>query len=318
MPEMGEAIAFALFEPLSMNCPFKVEGQDTSEEEAEHPAKDDLEAAEEIQKNNGGTLGENLERGSPDGWGKAGTINDIFPPPDNAKDPQRDTGSTGKMITVRGVQYGYTVAAHHLIPGEASLAKSTLYKDYMKAGGSITTNKGKKYTIKTNIGYNVNGNHNGQWLPGNYAIRVHDLKKEPHKKDWNPTGKTWGTLQTSDPDWCYDYMLACVDQASGQFHDAHTKYNASAKDVLDKVRTALALHQDTECEQCKTQGEIYPPYVLKTRLYMFSKYLRMQVVVKPGQWRDPWITSDKFKEQLMKTGRIKEEPPPAAPRVIAL
>src|SRR5690242_12993369 len=123
MTQLGEAVAFALFDPLTATCPFKIEGPDTSEEEGEHPAKDDLEAASSIQENNGGTLGENLEKGSPAGWGKAGTINDIFPPPDRDKSPREDSKTdTTRRIKVQGVDYAYTVAAHHLIPGEAALA----------------------------------------------------------------------------------------------------------------------------------------------------------------------------------------------------
>jgi hypothetical protein len=297
--EIGETIAVAsgLNDGLDANCPFKLEGPDTADDEGEAPAKDDLEAAEAIQQNNGGVLGENLAKGSPAGWGKSGTINDIFPPSD--KDPAKREDSTtdpSRRVKVGSKDYGYIVAAHHLIPGEAALAPSGLYQCYMKKGGKVTTVAGKSYTLKTNIGYNVNGNHNGAWLPGNYAIR----KSKPQ---FNSTGKTWSELIVSDDKWCYAYMTACVDKAGGQFHDSHTKYSTAVLSVLDKIESRLRAHQDS-CEECKSKTELYPPYILKTRLYMLSKFLRSQVRVKPGVWKSTWITSDRFKADMQKHGRV--------------
>jgi hypothetical protein len=297
--ELGETIAVAssLTDGLDANCPFKLEGPDTADEEGEAPAKDDLEAADAIQENNGGVLGENLEKGSPAGWGKSGTINEIFQP--SPKDPAPRLDSTtdpSRRVKVGSKDYGYIVAAHHLIPGDAALSPSGLYKNYMKKGGKVTTPAGKSYTLKTNIGYNVNGNHNGAWLPGNYAIR----KSKPQ---FNSTGKTWSDLIGTDAKWCYAYMTACCEQAGGQFHDSHTKYSSAVLDVLDKIEFKLLAHQDA-CEDCKSKTELYPPYVLKTRLYMFSKFLRSQVRMKPGMWKNPWITSDRFKQDMMTQGRV--------------
>ncbi|HEY6642891.1 AHH domain-containing protein [Povalibacter sp.] len=295
--EIGESIASPLFDPLTATCPFKVEGPDTSDEETEQPADDDLEAADAIQENNGGVLGENLAKGSPAGWGKGGTINKLFQPSDMEKAPRVDsTTDPVHRVNVGSRDYGYVVAAHHLIPGEAALAPSKLYKGYMKKGGKVTTPAGRSYTLKTNIGYNVNGNHNGVWLPGNYAIRR-------NKPQLNSTGRTWKELIVSDRTWCYAYMTACVEQAGGQFHDSHTHYSDAVLDILDKVYMKLAAHQDS-CKECEGKTEIDPPYVLKARLYLLSKYLRMQVRLKPGVWKNPWITSDRFKNDLMVHGRV--------------
>ena len=309
MAQMGEAVAFALFDPLTNICPFQVQGPDTSDEESEEPSKDDLEGASAIQENNGGTLGDNLEKGSPAGWGKSGTINDIHPPPMRDASPRQDSKTDDKRrVKVGGQEFGYIVAAHHLVPGEAALAPSTTYKNYMKKGGSFTTPAGNKYTLKANIGYNVNGNHNGMWLPGNYAIRA-------GKPKLNPLKKSWSELIVADPHWCYGYMMACVEQTRGQFHDSHTKYSAAVLDILDKVSTKLALHQDA-CAECKSKTDIYPPYMLKERLYLLSQFLRMQLKRTPGSWKDPWITSDRFKDELMKNGHIRPEL--VTPAVIAL
>ena len=309
MPEMGEAIAFAMTDGLTATCPFEVTGPDTSEEEDEHPAKDDLEAASSVQQNNGGTLGDNLAKGSPAGWGKAGTINDIYPPRNRDKEPREDSKTdNSRRVSVGGSKYGYIVAAHHLVPGEAALAPSFLYKKYMKKNATFTTPGGRSYKLKAHIGYNVNGNHNGIWLPGNYAIR----KSKP---TLNPTKKSWSELIAKDPEWCYAYMTACCEQAQGQFHDSHTKYSSAVKDILNKVCVKLSLHQDA-CTKCESKTDIYPPYVLKVRLYLLSQYLRTQVRFKPGSWKNPWITSDRFKDEMMKRGLIRPEL--VTPKVIAL
>src|SRR3712207_7982199 len=53
-----------------------------------------------------------------------------------------------------------------------SLYESQLFKKYMRKGGKaeVMTKNGKKaFEVTHNIGYNVNGSHNGVWLPGNYA-----------------------------------------------------------------------------------------------------------------------------------------------------
>lgn len=307
--ELGETVAMALLDGFAVNCPFNEEGPDVASEEGEAPAKDDLEAADAIQESSGGTLGENLGKGSPAGWGKGDTINPIYPPSNMDAKPRNDSTTDASLrVKVGSKDYGYVVAAHHLIPGDASLSPSGLYKSYMKKGGKVTTDSGKSYTMKTHIGYNVNGNHNGVWLPGNYAIRV-------SKPQFNSTGKTWRVLTVTDEKWCYAYMTACVEKAGGQFHDSHGRfYSPAVLDILDKIETKLRKHQDA-CKECESKTDVYPPYSLKTRLYLLSSYLRMQVRIRQV-WKCPWITSDKFKEDLQKHGRV--EPDKVELGVIAL
>jgi hypothetical protein len=201
-------------------------------------------------------------------------------------------------VTVQGKDYPFKVAAHHLIPGDAALANSELYKGYMIEGAQVITPAGRTYEILANIGYNVNGNHNGVWLPGNYAIRKKTSPKE---------GASWGDI-VDDPNyqgWCFEYMRACVAKVGGQFHDSHTKYNAAVLDILDEIHVKLAVHQDG-CGDCKNKKKIYPPYVLKARLYVLSRYLRTKLRMRPGKWKIPWFTSDKFKDTMMKNQLLSE------------
>src|SRR5262245_54247029 len=78
----------------------------------------------------------------------------------------------------RPLPYPVTCAAHHLIPAQESL-KGHQILDYMcKKGETQDFRKGKKADPKAvssskvwgNVAYNVNGCHNGVWLPGNYAV----------------------------------------------------------------------------------------------------------------------------------------------------
>lgn len=129
---MGEQIAIGMLaEESAAKCPFKEEtplGAD--EEEGESVADDDTDGAQIEQENNGGTLGRNLAGASP---GKAGTIEGSCPPPTASPSLRVDTTRSAGLLKVRVPtagdiaqgDYGFTVAAHHLIPGEASLAPST-------------------------------------------------------------------------------------------------------------------------------------------------------------------------------------------------
>jgi hypothetical protein len=78
-------------------------------------------------------------------------------------------------------EFPFVVAAHHLIPGNASLGESRLKKLMTKSSAARIAGKARR--IKNHIGYNVNGAHNGAWLPGNYAIR-------PKKTSLEKTGST--------------------------------------------------------------------------------------------------------------------------------
>jgi endogenous inhibitor of DNA gyrase (YacG/DUF329 family) len=124
-------------------------------------------------------------------------------------------------------------AAHHCIPGEASLAQAAALHDFMRKDGP--------YNFSSDIGYNVNSAENGVWLPGNYAVR--EGNKEFDSKTW-----------TAQPPWfLMKYVKLAMDTASGKmFHDAHRKYNSLAKQAL--LNIAGKLHKPdtkTNCPICK-------------------------------------------------------------------
>ena len=243
------------------------------------------------QANSGSKLGTNLENGSP---GTEGTWNVLGADPPRNQDEQVDTArsQSAVKVKVRGRNYPFTVAAHHLIPGEASLYKSQLFSSYMKQGGKmeVDTPKRMTFTVSRNIGYNVNGSHNGVWLPGSYAIR----------EGIHSSGFTWSELiaHPNYQDWCYEYMATASKKTGGQFHDAHTNYNDSALKVLEKLTVKLVKHQMI-CDECQSKKKLPPPYQIKLKLYRLSMYLRDRLTANPRYWKAPWMTSDQVATQII-------------------
>jgi hypothetical protein len=296
MTQIGEVIAIGIAKDIDEECPFQLPDPKAVKEEGENIAKDDRPGAAGIQRSSGGTLGKNLTNASQ---GAKGTVNELFAASPAEPDPAQDTRrSDAGKVRVKGDanEYPFTVAAHHLIPGNASLAKSRLYEKYMKKGGKVKTRSGREYTMKENIGYNVNGAHNGVWLPGNYAIR---RATSPKRR------VSWGKLGAEFDEWKTGYMLACVKKTRGQFHDTHVTYSEKVLGVLNRMHREFVLHQDT-CEECKGKTKVAPPYMLKLRLYGLSSYLRGKLRSIPDtKWKVPWYTSDKFRDAMVKAGLLE-------------
>lgn len=274
-------------------CPFKEDALGVDEVERENVFKDDTRDAEGEQANNGGTLGKNLQSGSQ---GAANTIGGPFTLEQTGGVPREDTPRTGIRVSVAGTHeipdgvFGYSVAAHHLIPGGASLEPSDL-KHFMTRGESVEveTEQGvKTKEIAKHIGYNVNGAHNGVWLPGNYYIRAETSPRH---------GVSWGDM--GDDPWCLNYVAAVTKAAHGQIHDAHTAYSEAVKDLLNKIAEVLARH---ECADCASD-KINPPFQIKERLYNLSSYFRGQLTGLPVSWKRPWFTSDRWRGMAFSGGR---------------
>lgn len=162
-------------------------------------------------------------------------------------DPLNDGKTTVRALV--------TPAAHHLIPGNASLKQAVSLLPF------IAKSKGK---ITSDIGYNVNSAKNGVWLPGSYGV----------KKD--------STFQTrwSQYEFQGDYAFAAMNAAKAQFHDSHPEYSSKVLDVLDKLAAKMKLHAPDLCGICKEKvaDKSRPPYGLVGRLDrvsgMHKKFLR--------------------------------------------
>jgi hypothetical protein len=292
MTQIGELIHASLgfSHSADIECPFGDPPAPASlTVEGESPADDDV---NHEQANNGQTLGKNMEREGRAGWGRDDTWNERCPPPERIKvRPKLESdGNKELMVALDDFDapsetraYDWKAAAHHLIPGEAALIKSNAYKRFMVDGASVEVGD-RTFKLDSHIGYNVNGNHNGAWLPGNYAIRRGEY------------GKNWSELPD---DWRFRYAQAVVTKSRKQFHDTHVHYSDNVLAVLDKL-SAVLMHHLAVCPDCKQRasGKIAPPWALKNALYKLSRALGAKVRGWPGLWKDPYITSDHYKAML--------------------
>ncbi len=180
----------------------------------------------------------------------------------------------------------FSVAAHHLIPGEASLPKSSLF-NYIE-GGKI---------IASDIGYGVNGRENGIWLPTHHALSqnmpVLPFATQQHAyADLTPEGNDMVGSFTST------YTQAVMAYANCQFHDDHTSatdYSNFVVKILNKIQANLATIKNFNCDKCMKAksggGKLPPPYRLVHRLNGVAGRLGGFLRGSPAAWRPPVFTS---------------------------
>ncbi|MGH9425695.1 MAG: hypothetical protein ACRD2L_05235, partial [Terriglobia bacterium] len=313
--QVGELISKAQLEEIEEKCFFKADKQSGPKREEENIANDDDDEVQELQKNDGGTLGKNLQKGKA-GVADGGPCEPTkFLVQEAAEDSERGRKSRLRLKAykdAKGGDFPFTVAAHHLIPGNASLYNEEVgLINYLEDGGEVESNKGKKRTIEGHIGYDVNGSHNGVWLPGNYAIKTALKKRKIKGKTYKAragttpvSGVSWEELETDHEPWQYAYVAGACRAAEGQFHDSHEKpYSESVSENLNKIATAFATHLDTECRFCKKK-KIPPPFRIKERLFAASKKLRGYVQGVPQAWKRPWFTSEKWSKEFFSGGKI--------------
>jgi hypothetical protein len=165
-----------------------------------------------------------------------------------------------KSVTVDGKHYQVTTAAHHLIPGNASLRDSQLFTSaYLWKDGEA----------KGNIGYNVNSAPNGIWSPGNYAVRPWSSKSPEFKRA---------------------YAFAAMRATGRQFHDVHELYSTFILRVLNKIKNKLDEQEDLWCklqknERAKSPEERKPLYPLVGRLHTVSARMRFMLTGGPVAWK---------------------------------
>lgn len=136
-------------------------------------------------------------------------------------------------------------AAHHCIPGNASLKKAISLHKFMREDGPLK--------LANDIGYDVNHENNGVWLPGNYGVRA---GKGHYTKKWGGYNELFKE----------QYANLAMKAAGAQFHDAHSEYSEKVLDTLRKVAAKLGNPKD-KCPICdKKLDKTRPPYGLVGRL----------------------------------------------------
>ncbi len=144
-----------------------------------------------------------------------------------------------------------TPGAHHLIPGNASLAQVPSILNLMEES------RGK---IRGDIGYDVNSQQNGIWLPANYGVRVD-----------SEFDKKWSKYSFQD-----EYAIAAMKRAGAQFHDSHPTYSGKVKTTLRALADKINLKKPEKCAICDSEisDKARPPYGLVGRLNAVSRQHR--------------------------------------------
>ncbi len=257
MSQIGEAIAVAAVEK-SDPCWYceKEPEEKVKNNENDDPPTSDGDTADNAPENNEGNdssqLGSNLE--DRPRW----TINNPLKP-----------GEKTEIVP----------AAHHCIPGGASLAKASALHDFMREGGP--------YSLECDIGYNVNHKNNGVWLPGNYAVR--EGNEEFNKK-------TWGN---QSPAFKNTYARLAMKAASGkQFHDAHPRYNGKVKNTLISIAGKLTKPDKEKCPVCdKKADKTRPPFGLVQRLdFVSDEHRKMLATPSKHVVSEGYFTSSRVKK----------------------
>jgi hypothetical protein len=182
-------------------------------------------------------------------------------------------------------RFPFSVAAHHLIPGDASLPESNLI-NYVKGGN----------TISSDIGYDVNGRENGIWLPTHHALsqEMQILPDATEVHAYRSLSQEGGGIVAS---FVTRYTQTVMDTARCQFHDDHTTatdYSDFVIRVLNKIAANLVTIESA-CQKCKdakqASGKLPPPHKLVFRLNNVSARLATFLVGPPIGWRPPVFTS---------------------------
>ncbi|MBN1441710.1 MAG: AHH domain-containing protein [Planctomycetes bacterium] len=293
--EIGEAAAVAIISDAKCPIAHKDRG------EVKGKAKNEKSVAQ---------LRSNMEKGkSTQQWVLAG---DTYKNGENtaAKDPcpEYEVHVDGKAvppILVGDDRYPLSLAAHHIVPGKASLPRSDLRKFIWKSEGKI----------KGDIGYDVDGAENGVWLPTHaklsagmgkrQTIQICDEdnpartlsyaelgEKKPKKKidgEWKEVEDAAGAPLA----FIEHYTRAAMDLTRRQFHDSHSDYSNHVVKRLNKLHVKLC-KITRDCPDCKKMlGEkLPPPYGLVHRLNAISGLLRGKLQGPPTSWTPPVFTSN--------------------------
>ena len=194
-------------------------------------------------------------------------------------------------------------AAHHLLPGGASLSKSNLVPWLVKKG--TTANAGSKKgkmrphtgLVLNNVGYDVNGAQNGVWVPGNYAMRGIWRDFSVDEEDDDPEEGASEAGEDLSPSSKFEYAVTAMRLANAQFHDAHEKpYSRFVLRALNAVAAKMKkIVEAPACEEgCKEKIEKFgppPPYSLVLRMDAMAKRLRTLLEGGPLSWKPNIITS---------------------------
>jgi hypothetical protein len=306
MSQLGEPLGIGMADANEIDCPFDHDPGDPP------VVKNDF-------IGDGQVLGPKME--SPAGiylYSKLKAAN----PPEKDISPQRRPGHAfeGGKKPVK-IEDGTTIeyfpvscAAHHLIPAQASLKNHKLLQ-FMCKKGEANALKGGSFSggrVWANVGYDVNGQQNGIWLPGSYAVKgsggmwasASDSDGDEPIDPPPASGPTSVFLRGSfainktNPRW--QYVSQAVRLTPGQFHDAHPDYSKFVRGLLTKIfinyETLFRQKIEAgECGECKKRADKFKqlgfptPFGLVSRLHKVQA--KLAACLNGTTWRPNIYTS---------------------------
>lgn len=180
-----------------------------------------------------------------------------------------------------------TPAAHHLIPGNASLGRATSLHKYMKKSRGL---------IRSDIGYDVNASGNGVWLPGSYGVR-------PEVPAFR---QTWSAYPKQN-----EYAIAAMSVANCQFHDSHPTYSGHVLRSLRALSDKLNVRsKDGGCPVCrkKMEDKARPPYGLVGKLDGISRRYS-QLLTNPKRKRSSILLGYRTSNKVLELFRLNRNQP---------
>ncbi|HEY2852768.1 MAG TPA: AHH domain-containing protein [Gemmatimonadaceae bacterium] len=178
--------------------------------------------------------------------------------------------------------------AHHLLPADASVNKAT---ELLK----IMNSQDNGGDLKGDIGYGVNHENNGMFLPTEDAWDVARFG-------------TWKGLQKIQDGYrlAYAYAYWAMRHTGRQFHTSHGDYSLWVLSRLEEIKMKM-LQAKRECKEnkCKKTKPWKPPYNLVGKLDAIAEHISSYLREPSYRWLAPLVTSPE--SELYKFGMTPEE-----------
>lgn len=295
MTQLCEGVAVGILGDSSPTCPF-CEGKGPVELRGLHTKHGKLKSEQRLR--------ENLASSSVVDSESVGAVMPI----DGGNTPHE--GWVVKAGVFEDFDVEIKAAPHHIIPGDAALAKSDLEK-------WTCASKGK---IKEDIGYNVDGAPNGIFLP--HLPHIHFTRHfEYLSADGQVKGETktatkgkrkgqvvpktfadifgpWSKLPPARRN-AIGYLV--MNETWLQMHytdhddpyvhvDHDTNYDGEVKDRCNLLANLMPTYFAPRCPHAKSDdGKFNPPYGLVSRINGISAYFRTRMTGKPTNWQS-WVS----------------------------
>lgn len=176
-------------------------------------------------------------------------------------------------------------AAHHLIPGNQAMDGHAI-EEY------TTTTVGSD--LLEDIGYDINGEENGVWLP-----TFPDIYKN---KSIKLKGKTFKGVDISKSMWGdlpEEEKIPIVNLIQSRWGQAHigdhkgTGYDRACRDRLDLLHNLLLNFWESACKKSTaSNGKLRPPYGLVGRINLQSRFMLLSIMPRgePKKWTQ-WVSN---------------------------